>query len=58
MNAIVSPEVAQEAASLSSNLHIAHVPNAGHNIRRENYPAFFEAVQKFLNLLIIMPSSH
>jgi pimeloyl-ACP methyl ester carboxylesterase len=49
MNAIVSPAIAQEAASLTPNLRIAHVPDAGHNIRRENYPAFMEAVKGFLN---------
>ncbi|MCA9999189.1 MAG: alpha/beta hydrolase [Anaerolineales bacterium] len=48
MNAIVSPTTAQEAASLSSHLQIAYVPNAGHNIRRENYPAFMQAVRAFL----------
>ena len=48
MNAIVSAATAQEAASLSPNLQIAHVPNAGHNIRRENYPAFMQAVWAFL----------
>lgn len=48
MNAIVSPTIAQEAASLSSHLQIAYVPNAGHNIRRENYPAFMQAVWAFL----------
>jgi pimeloyl-ACP methyl ester carboxylesterase len=48
MNAIVTSAVAEEAASLSSVLQIAHVPHAGHNIRRENYPAFLEAVQGFL----------
>lgn len=49
MNAIVTPALAQEAASLSPFLQIAHVPNAGHNIRRENYPAFMQAVQGFLS---------
>ena len=48
MNAIVSAATAQEAASLSPNLQIAHVPNAGHNIRRENYAAFMQAVWAFL----------
>jgi pimeloyl-ACP methyl ester carboxylesterase len=51
MNAIVSPAVAQEAASLSPNLQIAYIPNAGHNIRRENYPVFMEAIQKYLSRL-------
>lgn len=48
MNAIVSAATAQEAASHSPLLQIANVPNAGHNIRRENYPAFMQAVRAFL----------
>ncbi|MFZ0544127.1 MAG: alpha/beta hydrolase, partial [Candidatus Promineifilaceae bacterium] len=48
-DAIVSPAAAQEAVSLSPNLQIAHVPNAGHNIRRENYPVYMAAVQEFLS---------
>lgn len=48
MNAIISPATAQETATLSPHLQIAHVPNAGHNIRRENYPAFMQAVRAFL----------
>jgi pimeloyl-ACP methyl ester carboxylesterase len=51
MHAIVSPAVAQEAASLSPFVQIAPVPNAGHSIRRENYPAFMQAVQDFLSQL-------
>ena len=47
--AIVTPAAAQEAASLSPFLQVVQVPDAGHNIRRENYPAFMEAVQTFLN---------
>lgn len=49
--AIVTPAAAQEAASLSPFLQVAQVPNAGHNIRRENYPAFMQAVQTFLSQL-------
>lgn len=47
--AIVTPATAQEAASLSPLLQVVQVPHAGHNIRRENYPAFMQAAQTFLN---------
>jgi pimeloyl-ACP methyl ester carboxylesterase len=47
--AIVTPEIAQEALSLSPYLKVAPIPNAGHNIRRENYPAFMDAVTDFLD---------
>ena len=49
--AIVTPERAQEAAALSPWLQIAAVPDAGHNIRRENYPAYMEALRAFLGHL-------
>jgi pimeloyl-ACP methyl ester carboxylesterase len=49
--AIVSSERAQEAAGLSPSLQIAAVQDAGHNIRRENYPAFMAALRTFLKLL-------
>ncbi len=51
LNAIVSAEHAQEATSLSPFLQVAAVPNAGHNIRRENYPAFMAALRAFLSQL-------
>ncbi|MCB9423427.1 MAG: alpha/beta hydrolase [Ardenticatenaceae bacterium] len=47
--AIVTPAAAQEATDLSPLLQVAQVPDAGHNIRRENYLAFMQAVQAFLN---------
>jgi N-formylmaleamate deformylase len=49
--AIVSPAVAEEAVSLSPLLQVAPVPGAGHNIRRENYPAFMHVLQTFLSQL-------
>jgi N-formylmaleamate deformylase len=45
---MVTPEAAAEAARLFSNVEIAYVPGAGHNVRRENYPAFMAAVRDFL----------
>ena len=48
LNAIVTPEIAQAGASLSGLVQVVHIPNAGHNIRRENFPAFMQAVQEFL----------
>lgn len=49
--AIVSAERAQEATGLSPFLQVAAIPNAGHNIRRENYPAFMTALREFLHQL-------
>jgi N-formylmaleamate deformylase len=51
MGAIVSPEIAAEASSLSPFLQVASIPHAGHNIRRENYPAYIEALKNFLDQL-------
>jgi pimeloyl-ACP methyl ester carboxylesterase len=49
MNAIITPQIAQEATTLSQYLQVASIPNAGHNIRRENYPAFMDALTSFLD---------
>jgi pimeloyl-ACP methyl ester carboxylesterase len=48
LGAIVSLEVTREAARLNPRLQVAHIPGAGHNIRREQFEAYVEAVQAFL----------
>jgi N-formylmaleamate deformylase len=49
--AIVSAEVARHALEVNPNIQWVHIPNAGHNIRRENFPAFIQAVKDFLKKL-------
>lgn len=46
--AIVTPEVAGEAAALNPHLRVAHIPGAGHSVRRENFAAYMDAVREFL----------
>ncbi len=46
--AIVTPEVAQEAAALWPRGRVVHIPGAGHNIRREQFEPYLEAVRGFL----------
>jgi len=46
--AIVSPAGAKEAMGLLRDGQVAHIPNAGHNVRRDNYPPFRDAVIPFL----------
>lgn len=46
---IVTAEVAQLAATLNPNITAVHVPNAGHNIRRENFEQYISAVRTFLS---------
>lgn len=45
---IVTPEIAAEAVALNSQIQVAHIQGAGHNIRRENFAAFMQAVRTFL----------
>jgi pimeloyl-ACP methyl ester carboxylesterase len=45
---IVTPEVAQEASTLWRTGRVAHIPNAGHNVRRDQYGPFHTAVTNFL----------
>jgi pimeloyl-ACP methyl ester carboxylesterase len=49
--AIITPELAKMAVSLNPLIQVAHVPDAGHNIRRDNYKAYIDAVCAFLHSL-------
>ena len=46
--AIVTPEVAAEAAKLMPKGRAVHIAGAGHNIRREQFAAYMTAVREFL----------
>lgn len=45
---IISPEQAQKACELNPLIRVAHIAGVGHNVRRENFPAYMAAVNKFL----------
>ncbi len=45
---IISPEQARQAQMLNAWLSVAHVPNAGHSIRRDNFAGYIAAVRSFL----------
>jgi pimeloyl-ACP methyl ester carboxylesterase len=47
--ALVTPEVAQEAARLQPLLRVAHIAGAGHNIRRDRFEPYMQAVRAFLS---------
>ena len=47
--AIVTEEVAELAATLNPRIRTVHIANAGHNIRRENFAQYIEAVKAFLS---------
>jgi pimeloyl-ACP methyl ester carboxylesterase len=49
--AIVTPEASQNAQALNPLLRVARIPGAGHSIRRENFPAYMEAVRAFLKMI-------
>lgn len=46
---IVTPAVAEEATHLWRTGRVVHIPGAGHNIRREQYEPYREAVIAFLS---------
>ena len=48
LEAIVTPEVAQEVAAISPLVSVAYIAGAGHSIRREKFAAYVEAVRVFL----------
>jgi pimeloyl-ACP methyl ester carboxylesterase len=48
LEALVTPETAQEVSALSDRVEIARIGRAGHNIRRENFEEYVSVVGKFL----------
>jgi N-formylmaleamate deformylase len=48
LGAIVTPEVASKIRELNPGVTIVNVPDVGHLIRYDNYPAFMAALRAFL----------
>lgn len=46
--ALITPAIAEAAADLNPHIQVAKIDNAGHNIRRENFPAYLAAIKAFL----------
>lgn len=46
---IVTPEVARQVATINSRIQVAHIPDAGHNVRRESFQKYITAVTVFLS---------
>ena len=51
LNAVVTPEVAEATASIWHDGEVVHISRAGHNIRREQFEKYVEAVTSFLERL-------
>lgn len=49
LHAIVTPEIAQEAALIWRNGEVVHISGAGHNIHRDRYDETMTVVQAFLS---------
>jgi pimeloyl-ACP methyl ester carboxylesterase len=48
LGAIVTPQAAAKARELNPKVILVHVPNVGHLIRFDNFPAFMTALRRFL----------
>jgi UDP-N-acetylglucosamine 3-dehydrogenase len=46
--AIITPELARKAQEINPLIQVAHIKNAGHCIRREDFDAYIMAVKDFL----------
>lgn len=46
---IVTPAIVDETRALNPHVSAVQIPDAGHNIRRENFPAFLAALLAFLS---------
>ncbi|MGC9348215.1 MAG: alpha/beta fold hydrolase [Anaerolineae bacterium] len=47
-DAIVTPEIAEAATELNSKIEVVRIEGAGHNIRREAFEPYMEAITAFL----------
>jgi len=48
LGAITSPAITKQALAANTHIQHAHIDDTGHNIHRENLPAFLFAVREFL----------
>jgi len=48
LGAIVTPEVAKTISKMWRRSQVINIPNAGHNIRRDQFEAYYDVVKKFL----------
>ncbi len=48
LGSLVTRAMAEEATALNPNIQAVEIAGAGHNVRRENFPAYLEAVGTFL----------
>ena len=48
LGAIVTPALAAAAAAANARIEIAHIPGAGHNIRRDQFATYLRQVRSFL----------
>jgi pimeloyl-ACP methyl ester carboxylesterase len=49
LGALVVPEVAQQVTQMNENIQVVQLAGAGHNIRREAFEPFVQAVAAFLS---------
>jgi N-formylmaleamate deformylase len=52
LEAIVTPEVAQEVTHLNPGIKLERISGAGHSIRREQFDSYVEAVAEFLKEIL------
>ena len=48
LGAIITPDVAEIIKSAVKQIKIVNIPNAGHNIRRQNFSQFYDEVKMFI----------
>ena len=53
--AIVSKAAVAELQALVPRLRIAHIPEAGHSIRRDRFERYMEVVRGFLAEIVTLP---
>ena len=49
LGAIITTEISEQVRRLNSNIQTVHIPESGHNIRRDQFERYIQAVQQFLD---------
>jgi pimeloyl-ACP methyl ester carboxylesterase len=49
LGAIITTGIAEQVRRLNSNIQSVHIPEAGHNIRRDQFERYIQAIQRFLD---------
>jgi len=58
LGSIITTGIAEQVRRLNSNIQSVHIPEAGHNIRRDQFERYIQAVSNFSTRIIVPTGSY